>query len=200
MSFKISITKWGMAVVIGWLTVVPVLAIEQGEDANGRIPPENAIHLKRIKGPSLASSNALFQNSINLKPGGDYIVSFWARATDTFKMNVSTKLCVAPWAFFGLRSEVQLTPSWRRYSLPFKADGAIPEHSRLTFEYAAVAEVWIADVQIRTSGGSDNQAEHAIANARFIDDLEQWYVDGMKKGAYEATVEPMSASTAEASK
>ena len=192
MSFKNSLIRFGLAVLlVGW-AAAHGFAIELGEEAQGQVPVGNAIHLKRIKGPNLASSSALFQNSINLKPGGDSIASFWARASDSFKMNVSTKLSVPPWAFFGLRDEVQLTKTWRRYTLKFKAEGAVPEHSRITFEYAAPADVWIADVQIRTAGSPDDQKEHLIANARFNDDLEQWYVEGVKKGIFEVTVEPVA--------
>jgi hypothetical protein len=168
------IFRLGAKLTVAGLLAFRGLVTNAAESSKEQLPPGAAIHLKRLKD---GSRTELFQNSLNLTPGGDYKLTFWARASGAFKLTASTKLSQPPWAFFGLRNDVELTPEWREYTLKFKADGAVPEHTRITFGFIAPApaDVWLADIQVSTLEGTDPVAEHIVANARFEDDLEQWY-------------------------
>ena len=179
----------------GWSQI---LAADSSTGATGK-PSGSVLHLNRLKVEASQPWNQFFQNSLNLTPGGDYTLTFWARASAPTKLTASTKVSQPPWNPFGLREDVQLTSEWQLFTLKFKADGAVPEHSRLMFSFSAskIGEVWLADLFMKPAQASaDPDVTHLIANAQFIDGLDQWYVEGKLPGVYEAEVQSMADANA----
>jgi hypothetical protein len=168
-------------------------ATEYGEEMVGKLPTGNVMRLMRLKeAPEKPWGHQLFQNGIRLKDGGVYTLSFWARASDTLKLTVSTKLSQPPWSFFGLRDDAALTPEWRRFVFNFSAKGAVEGATRLTLGYgeAKAAEVWVADLSIKEKAGTDN----VVLNPQFEDGVEPWYIEGKQPGVFEAKVEALGES------
>ncbi len=162
---------------------------DPGEDAGGQHPPGLTAHLVRSQPrPGDPRGNGFFQASIDLQPGADYVLTFWGRASKPTPFFIATKNDCPPWAFFGARGAVSLDASWRRYKVAFSAKDALPQHTRLAFNYTApdAAEVWLADVRLRKADAPDDLASNLVANGQFENGLAQWVVDGKLNGVYDA--------------
>lgn len=180
------------AVIVTAVTVAHGYATEAGADAKGKQPAGEVIHLRRLGAdvdkPWLFQ---LFQNSIDVKPDADYVLTFWAKASATFNLGVSTKVSAPPWAFFGLRDTVQLTPDWRIYTMKFNAKGAVSGETRLAFSFAtpSAGEVWIADISLKRADQTPGSKDNVVSNPQFEDGFAQWYVDGKQDGVFDADVQ-----------
>jgi hypothetical protein len=80
-------------------------------------------------------------------------------------MTVYTKMDQDPWVDVGLREGVPLTSEWNRYSLSFKADKPLANHSRLTFVMGdAVGDIWLANVAIKSNGALELPGDQSLEN------------------------------------
>jgi hypothetical protein len=172
----------------------PVLASAQ--DA----PTGNAARLDRqVEEPEKPYRHQLFQNDIALDPSENYVVTFWAKASAPTRLAVSTKNSIQPWAFFGLRENIEIGTEWQRYQLPFNAAKAIPGHSRLTFNYGdtQAVKIMIADVAIQLAG-RDRPKDNLVVSPRFEKGLSPWQTDGRQPGVFSVDVLSVAAINAEA--
>lgn len=144
---------------------------------NGQLPTGRQLRLKVNAAPAEAWRLALFQAGIDLQPGKQYTLNFSARAAETVPLGVATKLDQAPWAFFGVRQDVRLGTEWRRYSLPFSSEGAVPGHTRLAFTIGYLpTDLWLADVSVQEGTPNQNGPAVKLANAQFAD-TSGWTLD-----------------------
>ena len=163
-------------------------------------PTGNAARLERfVEEPEKPFRHQIFQNDINLDPAENYTVSFWAKASVSTRLSISTKNGAPPWAFFGLRENIAIGTQWQRYELPFSAAKAIPGKSRLTFNYgdSSAVKIWIADVAIQLAG-RDRPKDNLVADARFEKGLGKWYTEGRQAGVFSVDVFSVAAVDAEA--
>lgn len=135
-------------------------------------------------------------NGIDLKDGQDYTLKFWARSKADRQVTVNAKMDQAPWKDLGLRRAISLTPEWKQYELVFRAEGPVPQHSRVTFMMGeATGEFWIANVELRAgfqleTGGSLEAGNISLMQpsptpwgqdaTRFLMDVERQYVENMR--------------------
>ncbi len=190
--------KLGVAILLSGF-VAHGFATELGEDAGGKSPSECVMHLKRLQPVSEEPwKQQLFQNGIDLKPGADYVLTFWGRASDSFKLGVSTKISAPPWSFFGLRDDLLLTPEWKRYTFHFNATGAQPGQTRLTFNFVTpdAGDVWLTDIDLRPAKASADPSENVVVNAKFSEGLSPWFIDGRQPGMFEGGIQPLSEANA----
>lgn len=182
------------SLVVMTLTVVATAMVSAGESG----PAGNAVHLKRFEeSPDQPWRHQFFQNDIDLKAEETYVLTFWARASQSLIMKVSTKVSQPPWGFFGTRSEVELTPEWQRHELTFSGEGSVPGHSRVAFGYAGTepGDIWLADLSLRPEGA--DSSPNLIDNPRFEDAMSRWNSEGTQTGVF--LVETQSLSEANAS-
>lgn len=176
------------ALVVAVTIILPGL---QAADA----PTGNAAHLKRSEETPDQPWRHLFgQNNIDLKESESYMLTFWAKASQSMKLKVSTKVGQPPWAYFGLRTEVELSPEWQRYELTFDGKGSVPEKTRLSFNYGGTepGDIWIADARLRVAGTDENSTENLLKNPRFDEDLQDWYTEGVQPGIFLVETQPVS--------
>jgi hypothetical protein len=158
-------------------------------------PAGSAIHLNRSQAVEKdAWRHQVYQNSINIDPEQNYLLTFWARSDVPTTLSVATKHSTTPWGFFGLRTEVQVNTEWKRYRLPFRGEKAIPEHSRLSFSYRekGAAQIWIADLSIRLSGPDGKDSPNLVTNPRFESGLTGWSHEGTRAGVYSVDVQTLA--------
>ena len=162
-------------------------------------PTGNAVRLERLaEEPEKPWRHQIFQNDINLDPAENYLVIFWARAAAPTRLAISTKNGAPPWAFFGLRENIEIGTQWQRYQLPFSAAKAVPGKSRLTFGFGNkdAVKIWIADVAIQLAG-RDRPKDNLVADARFEKGLGAWYTEGRQPGVFNVDVFSVAAVDAE---
>ena len=168
----------------------------QNESPTAKGPSGNAAHLSRlVEQTDQPWKQQLYQNDIDLKQGENYVLTFWAKASKPLKVKVSTKNGAPPWAFFGLRNDVDLTTEWTRVELGFPADEkVISGHSRLSFNFGGpeAAEIWIADVRLQKAGADPKTTDNLIQNPRFQEELTHWYAEGAQAGVYVCDVQSLS--------
>ncbi len=161
-------------------------------------PTGNAARLDRqIEEPEKPWKHQLYQNDVNVDPTENYIVTFWAKASAPTRLSISTKNGAPPWAFFGLRENIEIGPQWQRYQLPFSGAKAIPNKSRLTFGFgnADAVKIYIADAAIQLAG-RDRPKDNLLADGRFEKGLGSWQTEGRQPGVY--NVEVFSVATIDA--
>ena len=183
---------FGATLALTTLLSANAFATEMGEEGKGPLPSDCAIHLVRSEAmPDEPWRHQIFQNAINLEPGGDYTLTFWAKASGEFKLAVSTKVSAPPWNYFGVRDDAQLTTKWRRYQFRFSAEGAVEGQSRVTFSYKAPepGEIWITGVQVLPTGVKAGEQENLVANGNFADGMMHWYLGGKQTGVFDAMME-----------
>lgn len=157
-------------------------------------PAGAALRMNRITPvEGQAWRHQVYQNSIDIDPEQNYLLTFWARADRPTQLAVSTKNSTPPWGFFGLRNDVQVTTEWKRYRLPFSGAKAIPGHSRLTFNFKEkeAVQIWIADLTIQPAGPDGKDAPNLVQNPRFEAGKESWSHEGTNVGLYEVDVQTM---------
>ncbi len=97
----------------------------------------------------------LHLDGVDLAPGQTYTLSFWAKSAAPRALRVGAKMDREPWQVVGLTQDFQLGTEWKLYSATFRATEPIPNHSRISFTLGdSAADVWLADVQLRSGGGS----------------------------------------------
>lgn len=163
-------------------------------------PTGNAARLDRqVEEPEKPYRHQLFQNDIDLDPSENYVVTFWAKASAQTRLAVSTKSSIAPWGFFGLRENIDIGTTWERHQLPFNAAKAIPNHSRLTFNFGdtQAVKIMIADVAIQLAG-RDRPKDNLVASPRFEKGLSPWQTEGRQAGVFSVDVLSVAAINAEA--
>ncbi len=174
---------------VALLAVVAGAAFVQAAD-----PAGSAVRMNRTTAVEKdAWRHQVYQNSINIDPEQNYLLTFWVRADQPTLLAVSTKHSTTPWGFFGLRTDVQVTTEWKRHRLPFRGEKAIPEHSRLAFNFKekGAAQIWIADVSIHLAGPDGKDSPNLVENARFEDGLAKWSHEGTRSGVYSVDVQTM---------
>lgn len=138
------------------------------------------------------------QTGHTLEDGRLYTVSFLAKADPPRTISVNVRYDVADWRMVGLNERIDLDEQWRPFEFTFRAQGPLPEHSRLSFSNnSVVGDVWYADVTLRPGGRiglPDGQSledgtvalplASATAQARadwfaFVMELERRYTDTM---------------------
>lgn len=136
----------------------------------------------------------IYQNSIDLDPEQNYLLTFWARADRPAQLAISTKNSTPPWGFFGLRTDIHVSTTWKRYRLPFSAAKAIPGHSRLAFNFKDkdAAQIWIADVTIQPAGPDGRESPNLVKNPRLESGLEAWSHEGTRPGIYAVDVQTLA--------
>ncbi|EIP97118.1 hypothetical protein OpiT1DRAFT_01547 [Opitutaceae bacterium TAV1] len=163
---------------------------------NSNAPAGNTVQLDRlVEEPEKPYRHQLFYDGINLDPSANYTVTFWAKASAPTRLAVSTKNSQPPWAFFGVRENIEIGTTWELHTLPFSGAGAIPNASRLTFNFgnADAVKIWIADVAITPAGGSTN----LVPDGQFTGKLGDWKThggawvpEGRQAGVYDVTIAP----------
>lgn len=136
----------------------------------------------------------VYQNSINLDPEQNYLLTFWVRADRATQLSVSTKNSTPPWGLFGLRTDVHVSTSWKRLRLPFSAAKAIPEHSRIAFNFKNrdAAQIWIADVTIQPAGPDGKDTPNLVKNPRFEAGMQNWSHEGTRVGLYDVDIQTLA--------
>lgn len=136
----------------------------------------------------------VYQNSIDIDPEQNYLLTFWARADRPAQLAISTKNSTPPWGFFGLRTDVYVSTTWKRYRLPFSGAKAVAGHSRLAFNFKdkEAAQIWIADVTIQPAGPDGKDTPNLVKNPRFEAGMESWSHEGTRIGLYEVDVQTMT--------
>ncbi|MGI5820356.1 MAG: carbohydrate binding domain-containing protein [Armatimonadota bacterium] len=88
-----------------------------------------------------------------LEDGRLYTVSFAAKADPPRRIFVNARYDVPDWRMVGLNEAVDLDEQWREFSFTFRADGPLPEHTRLSFNNGnEIGGVWYADISMRRGG------------------------------------------------
>jgi hypothetical protein len=88
-----------------------------------------------------------------LEDGRLYTVSFAAKADPPRAISVHARYDLEDWRMVGLNERVDLDEQWREFSFTFRAQGPLPEHTRLSFSNASTpGEVWYAGVSLRPGG------------------------------------------------
>lgn len=177
-----------------------LLAIATPTFAQAEGPAGNAALLNRlVEEPEKPYRHQLFFDGLNIDPTGNYMVTFWAKASAPTRLAVSTKNSQPPWAFFGVRENIEIDTAWKQYQLPFRGAGAIPNASRLTFNFgnADAVKIWIADVAITPTGGGTN----VLPDGQFAKKLGDWRTrggawvpEGSQAGVYEVTIAPAASA------
>lgn len=136
----------------------------------------------------------VYQNDIDLDSTKNYLLTFWVRADLPTQLSVATKNNTPPWSFFGLRTDVYVSTTWKRHRLPFSATGAIPGQTRLTFNFKDkdAAQIWVADVAVQLAGAEGEGSFNLVKNPRFENGLESWSHEGAQLGLYSADVQTMA--------
>jgi len=88
-----------------------------------------------------------------LEDGRLYTVSFAAKADPPRVIHVNARYDVPDWRMVGLQEAIELDEQWREFSFTFRADGPLPEHTRLSFNNTnKLGDVWYADLSLRPGG------------------------------------------------
>ncbi|MDR1279295.1 MAG: hypothetical protein LBK99_00540 [Opitutaceae bacterium] len=164
--------------------------------ANKNAPAGNAVQLDRlVEEPEKPYRHQLFYDGLNIDPATNYNVTFRAKASAPTRLAVSTKNSQPPWAFFGVRENIEIGTTWELHTFPFRGTGAIPNASRLTFNFgnADAVKIWLADVAITPAGGGAN----VLPDGQFTGKLGDWKTsggawvpEGRQAGVYEVTIAP----------
>lgn len=175
---------------------VVVLAVLAGSVfAQAADPAGSAVRMNR---PSDVEKDPwrhqVYQNSIHIDPEQNYLLTFWVRADRPTLLAVATKHSTTPWGFFGLRTDVQVTTEWKRVRLPFRGEKAIPEHSRLAFNFKekGAAQIWLADLSIHLAGPDGKDSPNLVNNPRFESGFTGWFSEGTRPGTYTVDVQTMA--------
>ncbi len=158
-------------------------------------PTGNAVHLQRIsEAPEGGNRQFLCQNDINLHPDEAYLLTFWAKSPQSVSMRVSMKVSQPPWGSVGTPQQVELTPEWQKYEVSIEGTGAVPEHTRLSFNFgdAQAADIWLADFRLRGVGSDESSTDNLMSNARFENGLEKWYSEGQRAGVFQVNVQSLT--------
>ena len=170
------------------------LPLQAGSEPQG--PTGNAARLQRqMEMTDKPWTQLLSQNGIDLKPGETYRLTFWAKASQVMMLRVLAKIDQPPWT--GLQEKkLELGPEWTQQEVFLQSDLAEPGHTRLEFRYGGTeaGDIWIADVELRPD--ADTSAPNMLPNGRFEDDLTNWYIEGLRPGAFAITVEPAKGGAA----
>ena len=179
-------------------TCISMPVVQTAHAADGTAsPPGNVVHLKRLEeSPESPAKHFLAQSDIDLKNDDAYVLTFWAKASPSLAMRVTTKN-TRTWA--GLESQrVDLGSEWQQCEVQLVGEKAEPGHTRLEFHYDGqeAGDIWIADVHLRLEGA--DKKENLIVNGRFEDQLNKWYSEGQQAGVFLIEVQTPSDANAAA--
>lgn len=143
--------KWYLERAEGEVAVTYEAADMSTHAADETVPTGNAAHLGITQLPATAEWKQQFQQgALNLKNGETYSLQFWAKSSAPRAISLGVGMDQAPWDMVGGSGRFDLTPQWKRFSLVFTANNAIPNHSRISWTVGnALGDIWLADVSLR---------------------------------------------------
>jgi len=125
--------------------------LEQHEEAKGTIvAADGAIVFDVTKDDGTDWHVQAFQTPIDLKEGGEYIVTFKAKADAERVMKVQAGIDVEDWHTVGLDEEVSLGKEWKDYEYKFTAADVKAMKNRIGFVLGmAKGKVYVKDLVVK---------------------------------------------------
>lgn len=106
----------------------------------------------------------IHQVGLDLTEGATYTFEFDARANETRRITVGTRVDQADWHATGLSTSVELTPQWQHFRFPFTATRIVPKHTRVSFNCDnLLGTVELANVSLKPGAVVDVGRAKSIA-------------------------------------
>ncbi len=109
------------------------------------------------------------RHNLSVRKGQIYTVSFWIRADEPREVHVDVSRGESPWDRIGFGRKIQVDRKWRHHSYAFRAEDTLKGKARWIFKIGKHrADVWLADLHLRTGGELHSIGRNASLEAGTI--------------------------------